>query len=41
MLQKLGVEAAPTMSPQESRKFLESELTRLGSVIQGANIKPE
>ena len=41
MLQKLGVDAYPAMSPQEFQKFLEAELARWGSVIQGAGIKAQ
>jgi tripartite-type tricarboxylate transporter receptor subunit TctC len=41
MLQKLGLDVYPAMSPPEFQKFLESELTRWGSVIRTANIKAE
>lgn len=41
MLQKLGVDAYPATSPQDFQKFLEAELTRWGSVIQGAGIKAQ
>ena len=41
MLQKLGVDAHPAMSPQEFQKFLEAELPRWGGVIQAANIKAQ
>ena len=40
-LQKLGLDVYPAMSPPEFQKFLESEMTRWGSVIRNANIKPE
>ncbi len=41
MLQKLGVDAYPATSPQDFQRFLEAELTRWGSVIQGAGIKAQ
>ena len=41
MLQKLGVDAYPSMSPSEFEKFLESEMTRWGSVIRRLNIPPQ
>ena len=41
MLRKLGVDVYPPMSAQEFQKFIESEVTRWGSVIRSANIKAD
>jgi tripartite-type tricarboxylate transporter receptor subunit TctC len=41
MLQKLGVDVYPPMSPQEFQKFLDAEMARWGSVIRSANIKAD
>ena len=41
MLQKLGLDVYPSMSPPEFQKFLESEMTRWGGVIRSANIKAD
>lgn len=41
MLQKIGLDVYPAMSPPEFQKFLEAEMTRWGGVIRSANIKTE
>lgn len=41
MLQKLGVDVYPAMSPEEFQKFVDSELVRWGGVIRSANIKAD
>jgi tripartite-type tricarboxylate transporter receptor subunit TctC len=41
MLQKLGVDVYPAMSPEEFQKFVDSELARWGGVIRSANIKAD
>ncbi len=41
MLQKLGVDVYPAMSPQEFQKFIAAEMTRWGGVIRSANIKAD
>jgi tripartite-type tricarboxylate transporter receptor subunit TctC len=41
MLQKLGVDVYPAMSPQDFQKFIAAEMTRWGSVIRSANIKAD
>jgi tripartite-type tricarboxylate transporter receptor subunit TctC len=38
---KLGVDAYPSMTPQEFQRFLESEKSRWGVVIRSAGLKPE
>lgn len=41
VLQKLGLDVFPAMSPPEFQKFLESEMTRWGDVIRNAKIKTD
>ena len=40
-LRKLGLDAYPSGSPAEFQKFIDSEATRWGALIRGANLKPE
>jgi tripartite-type tricarboxylate transporter receptor subunit TctC len=40
-LRKLGLDAYPSGSPAEFQKFIDTEASRWGTLIRGANLKPE